>query len=82
MLEFKEKCILTGISKRTSTKTNEEYLLINFLGEDGQTFGCMGSSDLAADVQGLQQLDKVEVNFKVIPGRYTQLKVLSLRKIA
>jgi hypothetical protein len=78
MLNFKEKMILTGITQRISQKTQEKYLLVNFLGEDGQTFGCMADCEIP---QGLEQLDKVEVDFKVLPGRYTQLKVLGLKKV-
>ena len=78
MLEFKEICILTGVEQRKSKKTGETYRIVNFLGENGQIFSCMLESDVPA---GLKQLDKVEVNFKVYPGRFTQLKVLGIKKV-
>jgi len=78
MLEFKEKCILTGIEKRISKKSDETYIIANFLGDNGQTFGCIVECDIP---QGIKQLDQVDVVFKVIPGRYTQLKVIGLNKV-
>ncbi len=42
MLEFKEEnMILTGIVEKESKKTGNEYLVANFLDEEGNTFGCM-----------------------------------------
>ena len=78
MLKFKERCILTGIEKRKSQKTGTEYTLANFLGESGQTFGCIVEGNIP---QGVKQLDIVEVDFIVVPGRYTQLKVESIKKV-
>lgn len=79
MLEFKEVCILTGIEKRLNKDKTKEYILINFLGETGQTFGCMYAGEGVPT--GFNQLDKVSVSFKVIPGRYTQLQVLNMTKV-
>lgn len=79
MLQFKEKMILTGIEERTSQKTGEKYRLANFLGENGQTFGSMVDCSIP---DGLSQLDTVDVGFKVIPGRYTQLRVTSINKVS
>lgn len=79
MLEFKEEnMILTGIIKRESKKTGNEYLVANFLGEDGNTFGCM--VDFPVNKADFKQLDSVDVIFRVIPGRYTQLRVKNMIK--
>lgn len=78
MLRFKERCILTGIEKRKSKKTDTEYNIANFLGENGQTFGCIVEGNVS---QGVKQLDTVEVDFRVVPGRYTQLKVEGIKKV-
>lgn len=80
MLEFREeRMILTGINSRISKNTGEEYKIINFLGENGQTFGCMAECDIPLT---LKQLDEVSVHFKVLPGRYTQLRVLDIKKVS
>ena len=77
MLEFKERCILTGVQKKLS-KAGNSYIIANFLDENGQTFGCIVECDLP---EGLRQLDHVDVKFKVIPGRYIQLKVIDIKKV-
>lgn len=73
-LEFKQKLIFTGSSERKSKK-GFTYTLINFLDDAGESFSCM--SDLDYDIK-CKQLDKVNVHFKVVPGRYTQLRVLDI----
>jgi len=77
MLEFKERCIITGVQKKIS-KTGNSYIIANFLDENGQTFGCIVECDIPQD---LKQLDHVDVKFKVIPGRYIQLKVIDIKKV-
>lgn len=79
MLEFEEKCILTGIEKRLNKDKTKTYIIINFLDETGKTFGCLWEGAIIPD--NLKQLDKVDVKFKVYPGRYTQLKVLDIKKV-
>ena len=77
MLEFVEKNIVfTGAEIRVSKK-GEEYILVNFLGSDGKTFACVCDCQIPSN---LKQLDRVDVTFKVLPGRYTQLRVLNLSK--
>lgn len=76
MLEFKEKLVFTGTQKRTS-KNGLDYTLVNYLDEDGSTFTTMADCIVPADIK---QLDRVEVLFKVIPGRYTSLKTLMISK--
>lgn len=79
MLEFDEIMVFTGVEKRTS-KEGREYILIRYLNTDGQTFSTI--ADVNCVVPGeLQQLDRVNVRLKVIPGRYIQLKTLSLEKV-
>ncbi|MEW9097384.1 MAG: hypothetical protein AB2417_20110 [Clostridiaceae bacterium] len=78
MLEFKEKLIYTGSDERTSTKTRVDYQLITYLGENGQTFSTVADCQIPSDIK---QLDRVEVTFKVVPGRYIQLKTLDIKKV-
>lgn len=79
MLEFKEEnMILTGIAEKESKKTGNEYLIANFLDEEGNTFSCM--VDFPINKTEFKQLDKVDVIFRVIPGRYTQLRVKNMIK--
>lgn len=79
MLEFDEIMVLTGVEKRTS-KEGREYILIRYLNTDGQTFSTVADVNCVVP-GGLQQLDRVNARLKVIPGRYVQLKTLSLEKV-
>lgn len=78
MLQFESELVYTGSEKRTNKKSGTDYLLTNFLDEKGQTFGCV--TDCAVD-HDIEQLDRVNVLLKVVPGRYTQLRVLSMEKV-
>lgn len=78
MLKFKEKIIMTGIERRVS-KLGKEYLIINYLGDDGKTFSTLAECHIPEDIS---QLDEVEVTFKVIPGRYVQLKTIDIKKVS
>ena len=77
MLKFKEEIIMTGIESRTS-KQGKDYKIINYLGSNGQTFGTIAECHIPDD---LKQLDKVSVDFQVVPGRYTQLKTIGILKV-
>lgn len=77
MLEFKEILIYTGKDERVSEKTQKPYTIVNYLDDKGQTFGTIAECNIPID---LKQLQLVEVTFKVIPGRYLQLKTLSINK--
>lgn len=79
MLEFDEIMVLTGIEKRTS-KEGREYMLIRYLNTDGQTFATIADVNCVVP-GGLEQLDRVKSRLKVIPGRYIQLKTLSIEKV-
>lgn len=73
MFEFSEEVIVTGISNRVS-KQGKEYKVLNILDENGQTFGCMVDCVLPR----INQLDRLNLRFKVVPGRYTQMKVIGV----
>lgn len=77
MLDFTKEMIFTGAELKKS-KENKEYVLVNFLNENGSSFGTVCECPLP---QNLKQLDKVTVNFLVVPGRYTQLKTLDIKKV-
>lgn len=77
MLEFEEIMVYTGKQIRTSEKTGNQYTLVYYLDETGQTFSTIAE----CVVPELKQLDQVQVKFKVIPGRYTQLKTIEIQAI-
>lgn len=74
-LEFEQKCIVTGKEQRTSQK-GLDYTLINILDDTGKTFSCMAD----VDVSDIKPLDTYNVRFKIIPGRYLQLRVVGISK--
>lgn len=77
-MEFKvEGMVFLGLEKRVSKKTEQVYHVGNFLGSDGNIVQCMIECPLP---DGLKQLDRIDVLFKVIPGRYTKLSVVGIRK--
>lgn len=78
MLQFNSVCIFTGFALRKSKNSGNSYNLVSFLGSEGQTFSCI----MDCSKPNLEQLDKVNVTFKVVPGRYTQLRVLDLKKVS
>lgn len=77
MLSFTQEMIFTGSEPKKSEK-GREYVLVNYLNDNGSSFGTVIECPLP---DGLKQLDKVMVEFAVIPGRYTQLKTLAIEKI-
>lgn len=77
MFKFKEKVIFTG-KKSMVSKQGRDYTIVNYLGDDGNTFGTVADC-LIPD--SIKQLDEVEVTFGVIPGRYVQLKTIDIQKI-
>ena len=77
MFEFKETLILTGIENRISN-SGRKYTIANFLGENGRTFSCVVDCPVP---EGLKQLDKVEVDFKFVPGRYAHVRIIGIKKV-
>lgn len=78
MMEFAVKGIVfAGVQKRVSKKTGEPYLLAYFLRADGNIVQSMLDCELP---KGLRQFDKVDVNFKTIPGRYAVLTAQNITK--
>lgn len=73
MLEFKEKLIYTGKYERISEKGNK-YTIVNFLDEEGKTFGVIAN----CQVPELTQLQEVLVKFKLTPGRYNKLEIINI----
>lgn len=77
MFEFKETLIVTGIEEKTS-RNNIRYKVAYFLGENGKTFSCVLDCEISKDIK---QLDRVEAKFKLTPGRYTNLRVIEMKKV-
>lgn len=76
MFKFKESVIFTG-KKEVVSKKGNEYTVFNYLNEEGEIFSTLAKCDLPADIK---QLDEVQVEFEVIPGRYIQLNTLDIKK--
>lgn len=77
MFKFKENIIFTG-KKEVVSKKGKEYVLFNYLNDEGEIFSTLAKCDLPEDIK---QLDEVEVEFEVIPGRYIQLNTLDIKKV-
>lgn len=77
MFRLKENLIYTGHEVRTNKKNGNTYTLVRFLDDNGSVFSCVAK----CDVPSISQLDEVEVDIEVIPGRYNQINVLSIEKV-
>lgn len=77
MLKFEKDLIFTG-QETKERKDKTTYTLVSYLGETGQTFQTMAKCAIPND---LKQLDKVHVNFNLIPGRYFTFETIAIRKI-
>lgn len=77
-MEFTSQRIYTGKETRVSKKTNEEYTLVNFLDENGQSFGVIAKCFIPKDIKQLQQ---VKAKFNVKTGRYLQLELVGLEVV-
>lgn len=71
-MTFEKELIFTGVSKRTSKKTNNEYLLVNFLDEDGIQFSALAECNVPSD---LKQLSTCRATFNLKTGQYMGLSV-------
>lgn len=78
MITFEKELIYTGQETRKSQKTDNDYTLLSFLGENGQTF-----TTLFNDIfpNNIKPLDSVVANLKLTPGRYFRFETLSLEKV-
>ena len=77
---FDVDLVLTGLEKRMNKDKSREYMIARFLNEDGKTFDALvDESCIIPD--GIKQLDRVKVTFKVITGKFINLRVLELCKI-
>lgn len=75
-MRFQTERIITGAEKKTS-KNGNVYTIINFLDDNGRTFSCVSDVSLTSDIKAL---DKVNVEFEIITGRYTNLRVVGIWK--
>lgn len=65
MINFDKKIIYTGIVERTSKKTQNKYILVNFLGETGESFSALADSITKDVFSSLNQLDEVVASFQL-----------------
>lgn len=82
MLTFEKDLIYTGMSERTSKKTEKKYIIANFLGEDGQTFSAMSDELISkAKFDSIEQLDKVSTILSLSKfNNNLNMKLLSIEK--
>lgn len=76
-MKFTARLPITGIVERVSKKTNNPYVIVNFLNEEGQSFGAMykGVHDIVGQ---FKQMDLVEATFNLRTGQYMNLELVSL----
>lgn len=74
MLEFEERLIYTGKYERISKK-GDNYTVLNFLDDEGKTFGVIANCKVP---ENLTQLQEVLVKFKLTPGRFNKLEIISI----
>lgn len=75
---FENNVIFTGVSKRISKKTDNEYLIANFLDDEGVQFGAL----VKCNIPEIEQLDVVNATFDLSVGRYMSLSVIRLEVIS
>lgn len=76
MFKFNQEVIYTGQEDKISKKGNQ-YKIINMLDENGRQFSCMAEPE-AYIPDTLNQLDRVDVTFKLVVGRYLSLSILGM----
>lgn len=71
-------CTLTGIEKKVSKKTGNEYYIYNFLNPDGDgtTFGCYSTTKFS-----VVPLTSYDVVFNLKLGRFLGLEVSDINPI-
>lgn len=74
MFEFQERLIYTGKAEKISEKGNN-YTIVNFLDSEGKTFGVIANCQVP---ENLSQLQEVLAKFKLTPGRYNKLEIISI----
>lgn len=75
-MRFEIRRIYTGTTKKISNQGNE-YILISFLNDEGQTFSVVSDVEVPDDIQ---PLDEVNVEFELSTGRYKNLRVKRIWK--
>lgn len=79
-MEFTTILPLTGIVQRTSKKTGNDYLIVNFLNAKGESFGAMYKG--SDEILGLYEMfDRVKATFEVITGRYMALNLINIEPL-
>lgn len=63
MLSFKKELYYTGKEDRKSKNTGNEYTILNFLGENGQSFSAMADGLTRDMFEMLQQMELVSATF-------------------
>lgn len=76
MMKFETKRIFTGTTKKVGKQGNE-YILISFLNDEGQTFTVVSDVDVP---ENIKMLDEVNVEFEITTGRYTNMRVKRIWK--
>lgn len=74
MLILKKELFCTGIEKRTS-KNGNEYTLIKYLEENGDTFSTVFIGDISM-LSNIKRMENVKVDLELLTGRYMQLRTI------
>ena len=77
MIEFTKKLMITGAEQRTNKSTNNTYILVHVMGENGVTISCMYKGD-ANKIMNLKKMQTYEVTFSINVSQYTHLNVLDI----
>lgn len=79
MIEFSKKLIITGAEQRTNKNTNNTYILVHVMGDNGVTISCMYKGD-PNKIMGLKKMQHYDVTFAINVGQYTHLNVLDIQE--
>lgn len=72
---FEKNVIYTGTSIRKSKNTDTEYMLVNFLDDEGVQFSALAKCNIPSDIN---QLDSVRATFDLNLGRYMNISVCDI----
>lgn len=81
-MTFQSRKLIAGFEQRVSKQTNQPYVIITYLNENGSTFQSI--LDANADIpEGVKQLSVVDVDFQVtfFNNKVSGLKTKSIKLV-
>jgi hypothetical protein len=81
-MTFKTERVLLGVFEKVSKKTGKQYVVLNYLNDNGTAFSSMLADGVKLP-EGLQQLDDVIVEFEVqfFNGNVTGLRTIDIKLV-